>query len=109
MTWIPAITDETAIATQIRAFTTANNPPTVGSRESSQAAKARIVGGKVKLKASRASWAVNGPRFLKMSRISRDGMNPKMPPKCARVAHCLSSDAVSGRAFAGTPSKADGG
>src|SRR4051794_6425649 len=52
------------------------------------------------LSASLASWLVRRPRSLKTSQMMSDGRIHRIPPRCAKDAHCLSCAASSGAAAA---------
>src|SRR5690554_1670536 len=54
-----------------------------------------------KLRASLPSVFVNAPRSLKTNQMMRAGSGPRMPPRCAKDAHWLSSAWDSGAAAAG--------
>src|SRR5690554_193630 len=54
-----------------------------------------------KLRASLPSVFVNAPRSLKTSQMMSEGSGPRIPPRCAKDAHCWSSAWDSGAAAAG--------
>src|SRR5690606_1514035 len=54
-----------------------------------------------KLRASLPSVLVNAPRSLNTNQMMREGNGPRMPPRCAKDAHWLSSACDSGAAAAG--------
>src|SRR5690554_4676672 len=54
-----------------------------------------------KLRASLPSVLVNAPRSLNTNQMMSAGSGPRMPPRCAKDAHWLSSACASGAAAAG--------
>ena len=63
---MPADTAKHVSATQMAVARTANRLPTAGRITRMLASTAAMVGGRVKLRASLDSWAVNGPRSRKI-------------------------------------------